>query len=412
MNRRVFFSSLAALGAGYRLRAAAPHIIQITLANTEGRFHKFVTMNAYDKAPKGHTYINTVVRIRTNSGIEGAGVMGYPLPDPALLAALKTLIGANPLELYQMEGGRIVGRNPQYADVLKRYRFLDGPLFDLVGKFTGKAAWQLIGESVRDRIEAYDGTLYFSDIWFQDLGVRAVVEEAEEAQRSGYRAVKLKLGRGFKWMNKDDGLRRDIDVVKAVRKAVGPNVRIMVDPNNGYQDDRERAWQLMAETAESKLYWMEEIFPEQVEDYGWLKDKMAKAGMQTLIADGENFDQPAEFDPYLKPRRLMDVLQTDIRRCGFLDEMAVTRKAEPAGAVLMPHNWGSQTGVLMALQMAKAVKNIPGVEDDRSTCDVFTVEGYEFRDGAYTVPDTPGLSHRIDESLYTLKCKPGEIVVS
>jgi len=412
MNRRAFFSSLAALGAGYRLRAAAPHITRITLANTEGRFHKFVTMNAYDKAPKGHTYINTVVRIRTNSAIEGAGVMGYPLPDPALLAALKTLIGANPLELYQMEAGRIVGRNPQYADVLKRYRFLDGPLFDLVGKFTGKAAWQLIGESVRDRIEAYDGTLYFSDIWFQDLGVRAVVEEAEEAQRSGYRAIKLKLGRGSKWMDKDGGLRRDIEVVRAVRKAVGPGMRIMADPNNGYKDDRERAWQLLAETAESKLYWMEQIFPDTVEGYGWMKDKMKTAGIQTLIADGESYDQPPQFDPYLKPRRLMDVLQPDIRHFGFLDELTVNRSAEPAGAVLMPHNWGSQVGVLMALQMAKAVKNIPGVEDDRSTCDVFTTEGYEFRNGAYTVPNNPGLSHRIDEMVYTLKCKPREIVVS
>jgi len=413
MNRRVFFSSLAATGVATRLRAVvAPHINRITLANTEGRFHKFVTMNAYDKAPKGHTYINTVVRIRTNSGIEGAGVMGYPLPDPPLLAALKTLIGANPLELYQMESGRIVGRNPQYADTLKRYRFLDGPLFGLVGKFTGKAAWQLMGDSVKDQIEAYDGTLYFSDVWFQDLGVRAVVEEAEEAQKSGYRALKLKLGRGDKWMDKDAGLRRDIEVVKAVRKAVGPGMRIMADPNNGYQGDLERAWQLMAETADSKLYWIEEIFPEQVEDYAWLKDKMEKAGMRTLIADGENLDQPADFDPYLKPRRLMDVLQTDIRRCGFVDEIEVTRKAEPAGAVLMPHNWGSQTGVLMALQMAKAMKNIPGVEDDRSTCDVFTVEGYQFRNGAYTVPNNPGLSHRVDEAVYTLKCKPREIVVS
>jgi D-galactarolactone cycloisomerase len=412
MNRRAFLSTCAASAVGSRLRAAGQHITRITLANTEGRFHKFVTMNAYDKAPKGHTYINTVIRIRTNSAIEGAGVMGYPLPDAALLAALKTLIGANPLELYQMEAGRIVDRNPQYATVLKQYRFLDGPLFDLVGKLTGKAAWQLIGESVKDRIEAYDGTLYFSDIWFHDRGVRAVVEEAEEAQHSGYRAIKLKLGRGSKWMDKESGLRRDIEVVRAVRKAVGPGMRIMADPNNGYQGDRERAWQLMAETAESKLYWIEEIFPEQVEDYGWLKDKMEKAGIRTLIADGENMDQPAEFDPYLKPKRLMDVLQTDIRRCGFLDELAVTRKAEPVGAVLMPHNWGSQTGVLMALQMAKAVKNIPGVEDDRSTCDVFTTEGYQFRDGAYTVPNNPGLSHRIDEAVYTLKCKPREIVVS
>jgi L-alanine-DL-glutamate epimerase-like enolase superfamily enzyme len=403
----------AASAAGTRLRATTkPHINRITLANTEGRFHKYVTMNAYDKAPKGHTYLNTVVRIRTNSGLEGAGVMGYPLPDPALLASLKTLIGANPLDLYRMEGGRIAGRNPDYADTLKRYRFLDGPLFDLVGKFTGKPAWGLIGDSAKDRIEVYDGTLYFSDIWFPERGVGAVVDEALEAQRAGYRGIKLKLGRGFRWMEKEAGLLRDIEVVKAVRKATGPAMRIMADPNYGYQGDRERAWRLMAETAESKLYWMEQIFQASVEEYTWFKDKMKQAGMPVLIADGEQYDQPSDFDPYLQPRRLMDVLQTDIRHLGFLDEMAVSRKGEAVGAVLTPHNWGSQVGVLMALQLAKATKNAPLVEDDRSTCDIFALEDYQFRDGAYTVPNNPGLSIRVDERLYTLKCKPNEIIVS
>src|SRR5439155_1047891 len=107
----------------------------------------------------------------------------------------------------------------------------------------------------------------------------------------------------------------------------------LADANDGFRDDRERAWRLMAETAESKLYWMEEIFPERVEEYKWLKDKMEKAGIRTLIADGESMDQPAEFGPYLKPKRLMDVLQSDIRRFGFLDNLAVTRQA--VGAVVM-----------------------------------------------------------------------------
>ena len=49
---------------------------------------------------------------------------------------------------------------------------------------------------MRDRVEVYDGTLYFSDIWFRDRGVRAVVEEAEEAVRSGYLGLKFKVGRG------------------------------------------------------------------------------------------------------------------------------------------------------------------------------------------------------------------------
>lgn len=412
MNRRLFLSTCAATAAATRLRASGVHINRITLANTEGRFRKFVAMNSHDKAPKGHTYLNTIVRVRTNSGLEGAGVMGYPLPDAALLAALKTLIGADPLTLYKMESGRIVDRNPEHAAVLKRYRFLEGPLFDLIGKLTGKAAWQLIGDSVRERVPAYDGTLYFSDIWFPELGVRAVVEEAQEAQHSGYHAIKLKLGRGYKWMEKDAGLGRDIEVVRAVREAVGPNMRIMADPNNGYEGDMERAWRLMSETADCKLYWMEQIFPATVKAYAWLKDKMRSAGIETLIADGEGYDQPADFDPYLKPRRLIDVLQPDIRRCGFLDILTVNRKAQPAGATVMPHNWGSHTGFLMALHMAKTNVNMPGAEDDRSTCDVFTTEGYEFRDGAYTVPDNPGLSHRIDEAVYALKCARNETVVS
>jgi D-galactarolactone cycloisomerase len=213
-------------------------------------------------------------------------------------------------------------------------------------------------------------------------------------------------------MEKDVGLRRDIDVVHAVREAVGPSVRIMVDPNSGYEGDRERAWTLMTETAAAKLYWMEQIFPATVEDYTWLKTKMEQAGIATLIADGEGYDGLSDFEPYLKSKRLMDVLQADIRRCGFLDQLPVNRAAEKAGAVVLPHNWGSHTGFLMALQIAKAMKNIPGAEDDRSTCDVFITEGYEFREGSYTVPDNPGLSYRIDESVYALKCQPKELVVA
>ena len=124
--------------------------------------------------------------------------------------------------------------------------------------------------------KVYGNTLYFSDVWFPERGVSAVVDEAVEAQRAGYRGIKLKLGRGFRWMEKEAGLLRDIEVVKAVRKATGPGMRIMVDPNDGYQGDRERAWRLMAETAESKLYWMEQIFPAAVEEYTWLKDKTGR----------------------------------------------------------------------------------------------------------------------------------------
>lgn len=74
MNRRYFL--LSAPAAARRLGGAPPvKITRIRLAAIEGRFHRFVAMNSYDQAPKGHTYTNTLVRLETDQGIEGVGVM-------------------------------------------------------------------------------------------------------------------------------------------------------------------------------------------------------------------------------------------------------------------------------------------------------------------------------------------------
>jgi L-alanine-DL-glutamate epimerase-like enolase superfamily enzyme len=408
VNRRHF---LAALAASTAAPAAANRITGIRVAPIEGRFHKFVTINAYDKTPKGHTYSNHLIRVATSQGVEGVGVMGYRTPDDAFYQALKSLVGADPLALYQVDGGRITGRAAAYATTLRAYPFLDGALFDLIGKLTGKAAWRLIGESARDRVEVYDGTLYFSDVWFRDRGVKAVVEEAEEAMKAGYRGIKLKIGRGWKWMEPEPGFRRDVEVIHAVRRAVGRDCKVLVDANNGYQKEPERAWRLLEETAADKLYWLEEPYPEDVALYTKLRARMRQAGMKTLIADGESVRDVRELEPFIAPEMLVDALQMDIRTCGILENVALARRV--AGrATVVPHNWGSHLGVLMGLQVAKAVAAIPAAEDDRSTCDVLRPEGYEFHGGSYSVPDRPGLSVTVDEEVYKMKCKSAEVAIA
>jgi len=411
MDRRSFLGTLAcaasplALGRTSPLAAGrgAPRITGLSFTPIEGRFHKFVAMNSYDTRPKGHTYGNTLVRIATDQGVEGVGVMEYAAPNEAFLGAVQALVGADPLAVYSMEDGRITGRSPAFAPLLARYQHLDGPLFDLVGKLTARPCWQLLGSGVRDTVEAYDGTLYFSDVWFADRGVRAVVEEAEEAVRMGYPALKLKTGRGWRWMEREAGLRRDIEVVKEVRRAVGPGIRIMVDPNNGYQSDTGAAWRFLEATQEDVVAVLEEPFPEDVARYTELRARMANAGLGTLIADGENMTSVAPFRPYLGATRLIDVLQLDIRRGGFLDTLELARLGAPLGAVIVPHNWGSQVGLFMALHVAKAVPNAIAAEDDRSTCDVIAAHGYEYHNGRYRVSDEPGLGLEVDRRVYDRK---------
>ncbi len=411
MQRRQFMLGLTALAAS-GATASKTRIVKITSTPIQGRFHKFVAMNAYDQVPKGHTYEHSLIRIKTADGVEGIGAGLYAPVTAAVLEEMRPLLGADPLDVYHLEGGRIVGRSPRFDALLRKHCYLDGPLFDLIGKLTGKPAWALLGNAVRERIPAYDGTLYLSDVWFHDRGVPAVVEEVQEAVRKGYAGVKLKLGRGLKWMPKEDGLARDVAVVNAVRAAVGPDIRIMGDPNNGYKDDFEGAWKLLQGVRQSNLYWIEEAFPESVDGYTRLKAKIAEAGMQTLIADGENLSEPAPFLPYMKPKRLIDVVQMDIRRGGFLSNLELSEIAGAAGGVSIPHNWASQIGVIMGLHLSKAAIDVPMVEDDRSTCDVLKVEGCRFEKGTYALADTPGLGISVDEKTYRSKYAAAEVAVS
>jgi L-alanine-DL-glutamate epimerase-like enolase superfamily enzyme len=412
MKRSDFLLSLvgpAVLGAVPRSTA---RIRSLSFTPIEGRFHKLVAMNSHSTAPGNGTYTNTLVRIRTDQGVEGLGVMDYSRPDPGFLSAVKTLVGTDPLSLFLMKNGRVVGRAPEFEPLLIRYRHLDAPLLDLVGKLTGAACWKLIGDAAREKIEVYDGTLYFSDVWFRDRGVRAVLEEVEESLKKGYVGMKFKVGRGWRWMEMNAGIRRDIEIVRAARKAGGPELKILTDANNAYEENFEGAWRFLNETRDLNLYWFEEAFPESVEGYTRLKDRMEKSGIRTLIADGENFRDPRAFEPYLRPRRLMDVLQLDIRRGGFLGCLEMARLGDPHGAHSIPHNWGSQVGGLMGLQLSKAVRSVTAAEDDRSTCDAIVADRYVFSKGFYTVPDAPGMGIDLNEAVYGKKYQAKEVVVS
>ena len=413
IDRRSFLTALATSASALRGASQTPvRLTRIRASILQGRFHKQVALNASDKAPTGGTYTHPLIRIETDQGVEGIGAGTYRMNLDDYVAELQPLIGKNPLELYEMTGGKVVRPAPWFAGLHAKAQYLDGPLLDLIGKLSNNPVWALLGDSARDTVQCYDGTLYFADVMRPERGVGAVVEEAEEAVQSGFKALKLKLGRGSKWMDRAAGDARDIAVIHAVRKAVGPNIIVMGDTNNGYQGQFDGLWRMLAETRDDKPHWIEEPFPETVEGYGRLKDKLADAKMSTLIADGENFRHSSEFEPYLHPRRLMDVLQLDTRTGGFIANREVVRMGGAAGAMTIPHNWGSQIGHLMGLHLAKAMKGVPWAEDDRSTCDVIVPAGYSLGKGMQMVSSEPGLGIHIDAKVYEKQCKPTERTIS
>ncbi|HYM10296.1 MAG TPA: enolase C-terminal domain-like protein, partial [Bryobacterales bacterium] len=345
MRRREFFRLAAGAAIAPRAPAAGrAKITRITITPIVGRFHKTVAMNSSSQ-PNGDTYKTYLLRVFTDQGVSGTGTLYYPAPDQAMLEALRTLVGANVFDLYRIEARRIRGVAPAHQDVMTRYRFVDSALFDLIGQLFHVPCYELLGEPVRERMEVYDGTLYFSDVMRPEKGIAAVVAEAEESVRAGYRGMKMKVGRNYKWIPGLAGVERDIEVVNAVRKAIGPDRKLMADANNGYRGQFDLAWRFLSETQKSNLFWIEEIFPQDVANYTRLREKMHQAGMKTLIADGEDMNSADELKPYLHPL-LIDVAQLDIRRMGFLADREVAKLSAASGGICIPHNWASQIGDL------------------------------------------------------------------
>ncbi|HEY2933441.1 MAG TPA: mandelate racemase/muconate lactonizing enzyme family protein [Acidobacteriota bacterium] len=394
MNRREFIQAGASLVAGGRLLAtekipAADELRKFRITQITGFRHvcrrpKLVGKNSHLDVHGWETRDN-VLRIATDQGIAGVGV-GAATPEKA-----RSLLG-HTLDEYWKPG----------VGMLSPLERADHALFDLVGKALNQPAWRLLGGRGPEQVPVYDGGIYFNDLLpeHQERGVARLLEEVEESLREGHRAFKIKVGRGFKWMDRDAGFRRDIEVVKAIRRLVGKKVKLMVDANNGF--DLETTLKFLQELGD-ELFFIEEMFPEQVEQDLELKRRLKEKGWKTRVADGESARDVNHFDAYIQNGAL-DVLQPDIRAFGLTRQWELSRKmAGKPHIKLAPHNWGSFLGLHMQVVLARGIPNFLLAEQDRSSSDLFDTSAFTFKEGMMRVPDLPGCGLILREDVFKQK---------
>jgi len=159
------------------------------------------------------------------------------------------------------------------------------PLWDIAGKVLGRAVYELLGGAGPKKVPVYDGSIYFSDLLeqYSTSWRDRFREEIDMGLAAGHRAFKVKIGRGAKWMPSAEGYARDVEVLRVIRKHAGAKILIGVDANNGYDPASTR--KLLAEVGDLNLAFVEEMFPEDVEQYLSLKDFLQAHGLETLIAD-------------------------------------------------------------------------------------------------------------------------------
>jgi L-alanine-DL-glutamate epimerase-like enolase superfamily enzyme len=278
------------------------------------------------------------------------------------------------------------------------------PLWDLIGKLLKKPVYDLLGGAGPERVPVYDGSIYFADLLpqYADKWQDRFREEIDMGLKIGHRAFKIKIGRGAKWMKRDEGDARDVEVVRLVRKHAGKDVLIGVDGNNGY--DLAGAKRFLEKVGDAHLAFVEELIPETIEDYLDLKQFIKEHGWATLLADGETQHSLDAFKPFLAARAI-DVFQGDMNRFGFEGILTEAASAKEQNLLIAPHNWGSLVGYYMQLHVGRAITNFYRAEHDPLRSRVLRAEGYDRKNRASTVPAAPGCGLFIDEKAFASEVK-------
>ena len=248
---------------------------------------------------------------------------------------------------------------------------LDSALWDLFGKSAGLPLYRLLG-GASDRVPAY----HSGGLWL-DRSIAQLVKEAEGFAAAGFRAMKMRLG--------SSDHRTDVARVRAVREAIGPDIRLMADANQGMNE--AGAIRLGRMLEEFDLTWFEEPLP------AWDLDGLARvaAELDTPIASGETDYSRYAFRRMLELRSA-DILMPDLQRVGGVTEfMRVGHLADAFDVPISSHLFPEQS-----IQLLGALSNANFLEYMPWFSPLFR-ERLEFEGGAALVPERPGFGFTFDE---------------
>ena len=291
---------------------------------------------------------------------------------------------------------------------------IESPLWDLLGQRTGRPVYQILadraGKKVAEplRVPCYDTTLLIDDLHLSidAEGAALIASEARFGYENGHRAFKIKVGRGARHMPPEEGNRRDIAVVRAVRAAVGPDAAILIDANNGYT--LNIAKHIPRETADCNIFWLEEAFHEDDELYDDLHAWIAREGLSVLIADGEGSASPHLLD-YAR-RGIVDVVQYDIFSYGMTKWLQTAPKLDAWNVRTAPHHYGRHLGNFVSGHLAAAVENFAFVEWDELATPGLDTSAYAVNDGYVSLPQAPGFGLNLDEGPFKQAVKENGFV--
>lgn len=341
-------------------------------------------------------YRSLIVRIETDEGISGAGeglVRLAPKATEQIVLELRSLlIGKDPGDvevLWDDLFSTMENRGHNRGFMLEALSAIDMALWDINAQAAGVPLANALGGVRQSSVPCYASSIRIRN-------PDEVAADAASLVASGFSALKMKIGRGAHRVDED------IEAVQAVRAAIGPGVRLMVDANGGF--NLADAVRVARELERCNVLWFEEPLPSlDLEHYRLLRRKV-----DIPIAAGETWF--TRFD-FLRALRMeaVDIVQPDVSRCGgFTEAKRIAWLASTFHCSYAPHTGQSSALCLLAsIHLAASMPNTlyyeyVSTDWSPSTSNPLRTEIVQpalesFRNGGrVNVPSAPGLGVEID----------------
>lgn len=356
-----------------------------------------------------------IVKLDTDEGVSGLGeaAIGFGCGGTGAAGMIRDLcarfvIGADPLRI-----NALVGEMVDQSFWLKNpggvagagLSAIEQALWDIRARSLDAPAYDLFGGRMRDSLAYYANGWYFGA-----ASVAELLRQAEAAVKDGHAALKMyplariqPNGTLRHTVNRyaDDraAVREAVDLVAQARRAVGPDVELMLDLSGGLAvGDMIR---FARGVEELDIAFLEEI--NDPGDLGALEQIAAQTDIP--IATGERQYLRHGFRDLLE-RRVVSIVQPDIGNTGGLAEAhKIAAMAEAYGVKAQPHVCGSSVAAAIAAHFSVSIPNfyvqehfpywarVPGWVE-------VATEPYEhgLKNGALPAPAGPGYGVTLNEA--------------
>ena len=356
-------------------------------------------ITAVEPVVLGTSWRNLIfLKVKTDDGLVGIGECTLQNREEGVLGYLqgavrRHVIGSDPFNIEDL--WLRMYRNDFWRGGVIATTVMSGveiACWDIIGKALGQPVWRILGGRCHEKIKAYANAWYTVERQPEEFArcVKVVLEK-------GYQALKVDpFGPGALELSRAEKI-RSVELVAAIREAVGPEVEIFVEMHGRFS--AATAIELARMLEPYRPGWIEEPCPP--EDIPSLK-KVAEH-VTIPVATGERYFTRYGFREVLESGA-PDIIQADVTHAGGILEMKkIAAMADVRSMLMAPHNSNGPVCTAASVHFDFCTTNVKVQECFDDFSETWVVEAVPGtprpRDGFFYPPEKPGLGVELNEDL-------------